>query len=232
MDETGRTAAASVANRSARNADIERDPHPMSKFFHLLSGGLDSTVLLYDLVSKYHQFSKVHCLLFDYGQRHIKELQFAAATCEKLGVLYERIYLPRQIFTRSTLTAGKIQRVDELNGGSSVVPNRNMVFLSIAASYALSSGGTAITWAANADDAEVFPDCRSEFYKALNSALRICDTRRMEIHAPYLSMTKMEIVKWGVELGVPLSETWSCYAGGETECGECGACKTRNAAMA
>lgn len=202
----------------------------MAKFIHLFSGGLDSTVLLYELLN---QGAHVHCLLFDYGQRHKVELRFAAATCEKLGVEYSRITLPGELFTRSSLTAGKVQRVDELNGGATVVPNRNMVMLSMAASFALSHGGTAVTWAANADDEAVYPDCRIEFYKALNSALRICDNRRMEIHAPYLTggRGKRQIVERGRQLGVPFDETWSCYAGGEQPCHSCGACKIREAAL-
>jgi len=201
----------------------------MSKFFHLFSGGLDSTVLLYDLLD---QENSVFCLLFDYGQRHLTELRYAAATCEKLGVPYERILLPREMFGRSALTAGKVLTVDELNGGATVVPNRNMVLISMAASYALSHVGTAVTWAANADDAAIYPDCRSEFLQHLNRALRICHTRRMEVHAPYIVRTKRQIVEKGRELAVPFGETWSCYAGGKEPCGECGSCKVRTEAMA
>lgn len=199
----------------------------MSKFIHLLSGGLDSTVLLYDLLD---QGASVHCLLFEYGQRHAKELRYAAATCEKLSVPYGRIELPYNLFDRSSLTS----RGGELEGKSTIVPNRNMVMISMAASYALSHGGTAVTWAANADDETVYPDCRIEFYKALNSALRICDTRRMEIHAPFLTggKTKKQVVEIGRRLGVDFNATWSCYSGGSEPCGECGACKVRNEALA
>lgn len=79
----------------------------------------------------------------------------------------------------------------------------------------------------------VYPDCRMEFYRALNSALRICDNRRMEIHAPYLTggKTKRQVVQRGCELGVPFEETWSCYAGGSEPCGQCGAGKVREAAL-
>lgn len=191
------------------------------KFIHLFSGGLDSTVLLYDVL---HQGAKAHCLLFNYGQRHAKELDFAQATCIKLGVPYEVIELPHQMFKRSSLTGST---TSELIGKPVVVPNRNMVLISLAASYALSTGGTAVTWAANADDAENFPDCRPEFLKNLNFALRICDNRRMEVHAPYIVHTKRQIVGFGRKLKVPFEETWSCYAGGDEPCGQCGACKTR-----
>jgi 7-cyano-7-deazaguanine synthase len=198
----------------------------VSKFIHLFSGGLDSTVLLYDLLD---QGAHVHCLLFDYGQRHSKELRYAAKTCAKLSLPFDRIELPHKLFGRSSLTTNS----GPLTGKATVVPNRNMVMLSMAASFALSCGGTAITWAVNADDEATYPDCRIEFYRAMNAALRICDNRRMEIHAPYLTggKTKVEIVRLGLRLNVPFEETWSCYMGGDEPCGECGACKVRDAAI-
>lgn len=194
------------------------------KFIHLFSGGLDSTVLLYDLLD---QEAKAHCLLFHYGQRHSKELDYAQATCLKLKVPYEVLTLPHQLFKRSRL----INQEGELKGSGVIVPNRNMVMIAMAASFALSTGATAITWAANKDDAEIFPDCRTEFYNALNQALRICDTRRMEIHAPYIVRTKREVVAIGRRLSVPFEETWSCYAGRDEPCGICGACESRKAAL-
>lgn len=199
----------------------------MSKFIHLFSGGLDSTVLLYDLLDS---GDKAHCLLFNYGQRHAKELNFAQATCVKLGVSYEVIELPHQLFEKSSLTGGRA-KVDELKGTPTVVPNRNMVLISVAASYALCHGGTAVSWAANADDAEIYPDCRPEFLRNLNQALRICHTRRMEVHAPFIVRTKRAIVEIGRKLGVPFEETWSCYAGEKEPCGICGACEARNKAL-
>lgn len=199
----------------------------MAKFIHLFSGGLDSTVLLYDLLSQEH---KAECLLFLYGQRHAKELNFAIATCAKLDVPYHIIELPRVMFLRSALTGG-IQKVDELKGTPVVVPNRNMVLISMAASFALCTGATAVSWAANQDDAEVFPDCRAEYLQHLNRALRICHTRRMEVHAPYIVRTKRQVVEKGRELGVDFNTTWSCYAGGEEPCGVCGACEARKAAL-
>lgn len=197
----------------------------MAKFIHLLSGGLDSTVLLYDLLDQGH---KAHCILYDYGQRHIKELGFAEATCAKLGVTYDRIALPPQLFERSALTAG----AESLVGQPTIVPNRNMVLISMAASYALSHGCTAVSCAINSDDAEVYPDCRAEFIKHLNFALRCCHTRRMEVHVPYIVRTKAKVVEIGRRLNVPLGETWSCYAGGDEPCGQCGACQVRLKAIA
>jgi 7-cyano-7-deazaguanine synthase len=197
----------------------------MAKFTHLMSGGLDSTTLLYDLL---HQGHKAHCLLYDYGQRHIKELTFAEATCAKLGVAYDKITLPPQLFERSALTTGS----EPLVGTPTVVPNRNMVLIAMAASYALSHGCTAVSCAVNGDDAEVYPDCRADFMKHLNFALRCCHTRRMEVHLPYIVRTKAKVVDIAWRLNVPLEETWSCYAGGNEPCGQCGACQVRLKAIA
>ena len=197
----------------------------MAKFIHLLSGGLDSTVLLYDLLDQGH---KAHCILYDYGQRHIKELGFAEATCAKLGVTYDKIVLPTQLFERSALTTG----AELLVGQPTIVPNRNMVLIAMAASYALSHGCTAVSCAINSDDTEVYPDCRAEFIKNLNFALRCCHTRRMEVHVPYIVRTKAKVVEIGRRLNVPLGETWSCYAGGDEPCGQCGACQVRLKAIA
>jgi 7-cyano-7-deazaguanine synthase len=195
------------------------------KFIHLYSGGLDSTVLLYDLLS---QEAKVCCLLFNYGQRHLKELDCAENICGHLEVPYERLALAPKLFYRSTLT----NRSGELVGKDTIVPNRNMCMIAMAASYALGNGGTAVTWAANADDGEVYPDCRYDFFKAINEALRLCDNRRMEVHAPYIQRSKRQIVEIGRKLGVPFESTWSCYAGNTVPCGKCGACIQREAALA
>lgn len=194
------------------------------KFIHLFSGGLDSTVLLYDLL---HQEAHVHCLLFNYGQKHVKEIDHAERICDHLNVPYDRVVLAPKVFYRSTLT----NRTGELIGRDTIVPNRNMVMISIAASYALSFGGTAVTWAANADDAEVYPDCRYEFFKAINEALRIADNRRMEVHAPYIQRSKKQIVEIGRTLNVPFESTWSCYTGKVEPCGKCGACIERDKAL-
>ena len=97
------------------------------KFIHLFSGGLDSTVLLYDLLD---QEALVHCLLFNYGQRHLRELDYAEGTCHKLKVPYDRVAIGTKLFfSRSTLTGQK----GELEGKATIVPNRNMVMLSLAA---------------------------------------------------------------------------------------------------
>lgn len=191
---------------------------PMTNFVvHLLSGGLDSVVMLYDLVG---EGTKVHCVLFDYQQRHIKELEFAQRHCERLNVLYTKITLPQ--LRGSTLTDGS---------GTVVVPNRNAIMLSLAVNLAVEAKADLVTFAANQDDEEVFPDCRVSFVEAFNQMLKAAELK-VQVAAPYLDKRKSWIKRLGDDMGVRLDETWSCYAGGLQPCGECPACKKREAALA
>lgn len=188
------------------------------KVVHLLSGGLDSTVLLYDLLD---QKCEVHCALFDYKQKHAwRELPQAIHHCQWKGVKCTLIELPK--IAGSTLTDGS---------GSKVVPNRNAIFLSHAVSIAMLAGAEAVTYACNKDDAADFPDCRGAFVKALNFVQRTAETG-VEICAPYIDLSKREIVAIGRRLGVAMDETYSCYEGGQAACGVCDACKARMAALA
>lgn len=183
---------------------------------HLLSGGLDSTVLLYDLVT---QGCKVHCLLFDYKQQHVQELTFAKAHCHRLNLLFTTIELP--MLTGSSLTDGK---------GSVVVPFRNPILLSLAVNLAASIGADSVTIGCNADDAEMFPDCRWAALDAMNHAIRLSGLK-VEICAPYVNQRKWWIVRLGGDLKVPMNETWSCYKGGAIPCGHCLACQKREEAF-
>lgn len=188
------------------------------KVVHLLSGGLDSTVLLYDLLD---QKCEVHCVLFDYKQKHAwRELPQAIHHCRENGVKFTQIELPK--IAGSTLTDGS---------GSKVVPNRNAIFLSHAVALAMRAGAESVTYACNADDAKDFPDCRMAFVQAMN-VLQLNAETGIEICAPYILLSKREIVAIGRRLGVALDETYSCYAGGQSECGVCDACKARMAALA
>lgn len=185
---------------------------------HLLSGGLDSTVQLYDLLS---QNCQVHCLLIDYGQKHRRELNFAFRTCVKLNVQQSRLEIPALVGSR--LTDGRSTSV--------VVPNRNAVLLSYAVSMAVVARAESVTYACNADDSAEFPDCRPAFVAALNAAVKAAELP-VEICAPYIGNTKRQIVKIGESLSVPFEDTYSCYEGGFEPCGQCGACLKRKAAFA
>lgn len=207
------------------------------KAIHLFSGGLDSTTLLWELLRGEYVQCHVECLCFDYGQRHRIEIQRAKELAKLADVPLHIVELPR-IYERCALVGYKsiptgIEPTDPAQSAT-IVPNRNMILIAIAAAYALEHGGTFVSWGANADDAAIFPDCRGEFLKAINEALRICDNRRMEVHAPYIMANrgKRWIANRAKELGVPINRTWSCYNPQFNEpCHECGACKTREAAL-
>lgn len=189
--------------------------HPKT-IIHLLSGGLDSVVMLYDLHS---HGELVHALLFDYRQRHIQELEWARLHCRRLGVNYTKLDIP--MLPGSELTDGK---------GGVVVPNRNAIFLSLAVNLAAAMNAETVTFACNKDDEEVFPDCRREFIDAMNATVKAAGYS-IEICAPYLDRSKAGIARQGAYLGVKLDETWSCYRGGLKPCGKCPACLKREAAI-
>lgn len=177
---------------------------------------MDSTVLLYDLVN---QGASIHCLLFDYGQRHQKELNFAKQHCTRLNLPFTLICLP-------TLQGSKLTD----SGESFVVPFRNPIMLSMAVNLAAAIGADSVTIGCNADDAEDFPDCRWETIDALNHAIKLSGLL-VTIRAPYVQKRKWEIGAIGQELHVNLGETWSCYTGGNEPCGTCPACQKRQLAM-
>lgn len=185
---------------------------------HLFSGGLDSTVLLFNMLA--HK-CRVRALIFDYGQKHDNEIECARHTCLETRVHYQIVSL-RDIFDGSSLIKG--------GRGSVVVPNRNMVFLSIAASIAASRRIPFVTIASNNDDKIGFPDCRPGFISSVDAILSKVELP-VSARAPYLHLSKLEIVKRGRLLGVDFDKTWSCYNGGATPCGNCKACKLRSSAM-
>lgn len=183
---------------------------------HLLSGGIDSTVMLYDLHGQGH---KVHCVLFDYKQKHVQELVWARHHCHRLRVQFTTIELPQ--LRGSELTDGT---------GGVVVPNRNAILLSLAVNLAVAAGAEEVTFAANKDDEEAFPDCRTGFIRMFNGMLQ-ASCWNVRVCAPYIDRSKVWIVGLGRELGVPFDETWSCYRGGKQACGQCSACRKRVEAM-
>ena len=185
---------------------------------HLLSGGLDSVVMLYDLVGQGH---KVHALTIDYGQSHaIKEIPLAAYHSKRMSVLQTFLTIPK--LRGSLLTDGS---------GSVVVPNRNAILLSLAVNLAVEAKADSVTFAANKDDAEMFPDCRSGFVSQFNLMLGMA-ALPVEVCAPYLKRSKAWIAALGRDIGVSLEQTWSCYFPGDGPCGKCPACQKRAEALA
>ncbi len=208
----------------------------MKKAIVLLSGGLDSATCLYWTK---RQGYRPHCLIFDYGQRHRRELHNAAAVAKSARAEYQvvRFTLP---WGGSSLTDRKIRllkdrKISKMSSGaipSTYVPARNTVFLSLALSYADAVHAGAIVIGANAVDFSGYPDCRPKFIRAMQS-VAIAGTRmgsggnKIKILAPLIKLSKKQIVQTGLKLGVPYKLTWSCYSGGRVPCGKCDSCLLR-----
>ena len=200
----------------------------------IYSGGLDSTVLLYHLLD---QGREVRALAVDYGQRHACELDQAAAICAARQVPFQRADLSaiRPLLAGSSLTSEDIPVAEghytETRMKSTVVPNRNMLLLALATSYALSSGAAEVAYAAHHGDHAIYPDCRPEFADAMASAIGLCDWESVRLSRPFVDWTKADIARRGAELMVPFEQTWSCYKGGKRHCGRCGTCIERREAF-
>jgi 7-cyano-7-deazaguanine synthase len=197
----------------------------------LYSGGIDSTVLLYKLKPD------VEALLFDYGQRHIKELQYAAELCGRTNVQWN--YVPLDAINHLIAKGSQAGREDvplghyaEESMKRTIVPNRNSIMLTIAIAHAITIQAKNVYFAAHAGDHAIYPDCRPEFVYAFNKVMRLANAwTPIEVWAPFLNMTKADIVQEGARYGVPFQHTWSCYLGGIRHCGRCGTCVERKEAF-
>lgn len=211
----------------------------------LFSGGLDSTTCLALAIEKYGA-DDVLALSVSYGQKHTKEIEAARAVAKHYGVKLQTLDLA-EIFADSdcSLLKGSSQEVpkesyaeqlEETNGKpvSTYVPFRNGLFLSSAASIALSHGCEVIYYGAHADDAagNAYPDCSQEFNDAINTAIYLGSGKQLRVEAPFVGKTKADVVAEGLRLHAPYELTWSCYEGGEKPCGLCGTCRDRAAAFA
>ncbi len=212
----------------------------------LSSGGVDSTTALALAIQTYGK-EHVIALSVSYGQKHDKELQAAKAVAQYYGV--EQLFLDLGlIFQYSNCSllqqsteeipeesyAQQIQKTGGMVPVSTYVPFRNGLFLSAAASIALSKNCSVIYYGAHADDAAgaAYPDCSPVFNDAMNQAIYEGSGRQLHIEAPFVGKTKADIVAMGLALHVPYHLTWSCYEGGEKPCGKCGTCIDRAAAFA
>ncbi len=200
----------------------------------IYSGGLDSTVLLYMYWTLGH---KVHALGVNYGQRHEKELNSAFEITRLSGIPYKLADM-RGV---THLLAGNSQtdpsvpvpegHYAEESMKQTVVPNRNMMMLSVAAAWAIAMKAKLLAYGAHSGDHAIYPDCRSPFANAMGDVLKQTDWHQLDFAAPFLDITKAEIVRLGAEFGVPFGLTWSCYKGGELHCGKCGTCVERREAF-
>ena len=207
----------------------------MKKALIILSGGLDSTVLAHDI--KATGDCDLAAISFDYGQKHTRELDCAAEQANILHIDHRIIALPfiNELFASALLKSGKELphgHYEDDNMKQTVVPNRNMIMLSIAAGVTISQQRVELYYGAHGGDHAIYPDCRPDFVEAMRGALHLCDWQDIDLKVPYLRDNKEKIVKRGLELGVDFSKTWTCYAGGEQACGSCGSCVERAEAFA
>ena len=208
----------------------------------LLSGGLDSTVLLH-YVTRTLGRTPVHALSYAYGQRHACELECAHWQAEAARVDRHRVidaaFFGSLVEGASALVAGgapvpDLDALDEAQRSQppTYVPNRNMILLSVAAAYAEAHGFTDLFYGAQAQDEYGYWDCTTAFLDGINAVLALNRGNPVTVHAPFAAMTKAGIVKVGVELAVDFAHTWSCYRGGPHPCGTCPTCIARLNAFA
>ncbi len=201
----------------------------------LLSGGLDSTTTLAIAIK---DGCEVHALSFDYGQRHSRELESAKKIAKYYGVKHKIIKLNLRAIGGSALTDERIEvperKLEDIEKEIPVtyVPARNTILLSYALAYAEVVDADYIYIGVNALDYSGYPDCRPEYIRAFEEVARLGTKRGVEgkpirIRTPLIKMTKAEIIRMGMELGVPYELTWSCYRGGEKACGRCDSCLLR-----
>lgn len=200
----------------------------------IYSGGMDSFTLLHRARAAGHE---VHALSFDYGQRHVKELDCAAAVCRELGIPHKIVDMAPMagLLSGSSLTddvAVPEGHYEEDSMKSTVVPNRNMILLSLATGYAVSVGAQAVWYGAHGGDHAIYPDCRPEFVEKMDAVCRVANYEPVRIEAPYMALDKGEILAEGLKMDLDYGQTWTCYNGREAACGKCGSCTERLEAFA
>lgn len=199
----------------------------------ILSGGMDSTTLLYDFKDRI-----ALALTFDYGSNHnAREIPFARLHCERLGIPHRVISLGFMAgLFRSSLLEGAdaipVGHYADENMRSTVVPFRNGIMLSVAVGVAESEGLQYVMMANHGGDHAIYPDCRPDFVEAFDRTAQAGTYNGVRLLSPYVNMSKGDIARRGHQLGIDYSETWSCYKGGERPCGQCATCVERREALA
>lgn len=208
----------------------------------LLSGGMDSTTLLHYVV-KTLGVEDVHALSLIYGQKHARELEMAAWQANAVGVKEHREidigFVGALLQGESALTNPDVAVPDladltesQLSQPPTYVPNRNMILLSLAAAWAESVGAKRVFYGAQAQDRYGYWDCTVDFVTRINDVLSLNRETKVKIEAPFAEMSKADLLRVGLELGVDYDHTWSCYRGGDVPCGTCPTCVERERAFA
>ena len=201
----------------------------MTKIIVVYSGGLDSFTLLNEAI---RSGKDVSALSFDYGQKHNKELHFVEKFCaqESIDSKIVDVSSIKELFQGSSLT----DEIDIPKGHyeddsmkSTVVPNRNMILISLALGYAVTKEAEEVWFGAHAGDHAIYPDCRPEFVKKMDAVASIANYSPIAVKAPYIAMSKTEILAIGLNMQLDYGLTWTCYEGKELACGSCGACHER-----
>ena len=210
----------------------------MSKALVLFSGGVDSTTCLAMAIDKYGK-DNVIALSVSYGQKHIKEIEASNKIAEYYGVEHLKLDLSEMFkFSNCSLLSQSTEEVphetyaeqlSKTDGKpvSTYVPFRNGLFLSSASAIALSKECDVIYYGAHADDSagNAYPDCSSAFNNAMSTAIYEGSGHQLQIVAPFVNLTKKDVVAIGVKLNVPYQLTWSCYEGKDEPCKVCGTCR-------
>lgn len=195
----------------------------------IYSGGMDSFTVLNKAVNDGFD---VYALSFDYGQRHVKELEYAANVCKQLNIHHKIVDISaiNSIISGSSLTDDidvPEGHYESENMKQTVVPNRNMILLSLAVGYAVSLEANKVYYGAHSGDHAIYPDCRPEFVQKMQDVCAIANYEAVDIVVPYLNDDKIEILADGLKMGLDYALTWTCYNGREKACGKCGACQER-----
>lgn len=194
------------------------------------SGGMDSFTVLHKALKEGHE---VFALSFNYGQKHNKELECAKQVTGELTVAHKILDIKNisSLFTSSSLVSNEIAvpegHYQAENMKSTVVPNRNMILLSLAIGYAVNIEASEVWYGAHSGDHVIYPDCRPEFVEIMDRASKIANFEPVKVFAPYLNSDKIGILKDGFAMGLDYSKTWTCYKGLEKACGKCGSCVER-----
>jgi 7-cyano-7-deazaguanine synthase len=207
-------------------------PERHSKAVVLVSGGLDSTTLLAWM--RFHD-CEVLPISFNYGQRHIRELEsmfevLKHYNCEHREKVIHLGDVATSTMQGSSQTSNDVDvplgHYTDESMKATVVPNRNMIMLAIATAYAVQEKANLVCYAPHQGDHAIYPDCRAEFCDALADAISL-GNEGITLYTPFVYMTKTDIAVLAHQLHVPVEKTWSCYQGGEKHCGECGTCVER-----